>query len=163
MLIICLRQMRSVTVAGSEGSGKSTLVAVLSNGKNGHPILDSGYGSARMMTLRHKHEIESGKTSSLGHHTIAYDRDKRVLNYAGIAPLLPSEIAESADCVRTPLTKFICAGTCIQTNLLDFFWHAISQSELFSDLSLNIYTKTSRSRLIFQIVRSSKRRILWKS
>ena len=86
-------------VAGAEASGKSTLVAMLSNGHDGKPLLDNGHGSARLMTLKHKHEIESGKTSSLGHHSVAYARNGSVLNYAGIAPLLPSEIAAAATSV----------------------------------------------------------------
>lgn len=46
-------------------SGKSTLVAVLTNGADGRPLLDNGRGSARMAVFRHKHEIESGRTSSI--------------------------------------------------------------------------------------------------
>jgi GTPase len=46
-------------------SGKSTLVAVLTNGSDGAPLLDNGRGSARMAVFRHKHEIESGRTSSI--------------------------------------------------------------------------------------------------
>lgn len=52
-------------VAGSMDSGKSTLVAVLTNGADGRPLLDNGRGSARMAVFRHKHEIESGRTSSI--------------------------------------------------------------------------------------------------
>lgn len=46
-------------------SGKSTLVAVLTHGADGRPLLDNGRGSARMAVFRHKHEIESGRTSSI--------------------------------------------------------------------------------------------------
>jgi hypothetical protein len=52
-------------VAGSMDSGKSTLVAVLTHGADGRPLLDNGRGSARMAVFRHKHEIESGRTSSI--------------------------------------------------------------------------------------------------
>lgn len=55
--------MRAVT--GAVESGKSTLVAILTNGARGRPILDNGRGSARMAVFRHKHEIESGRTSSI--------------------------------------------------------------------------------------------------
>lgn len=47
-------------VAGAVESGKSTLIAVLTDGARGRPILDNGRGSARMAVFRHKHEIESG-------------------------------------------------------------------------------------------------------
>ena len=83
-------------VAGSVDSGKSTLVAVLTNGRQGRPLLDNGQGSARMSVFKHKHEIESGRTSSLSHHMLAYDSDHRVLNYADVAPMMPSEIAAAA-------------------------------------------------------------------
>lgn len=77
-------------------SGKSTLVAVLTNGARGRPILDNGRGSARMAVFRHKHEIESGRTSSISQQMVGYDEDGRVLNYSGVAPLTPAEIATSA-------------------------------------------------------------------
>ena len=54
-----------VAVSGGVDSGKSSLVAVLSHGSNGAPALDNGRGSARMSVLKHKHELESGRTSSI--------------------------------------------------------------------------------------------------
>lgn len=74
-----------VAVAGCVDSGKSTLVAVLTNGANGGPTLDSGRGSARVAVLRHKHELESGRTSSVSQHLLGYDAQGRVLNYSGAA------------------------------------------------------------------------------
>ena len=52
-------------------SGKSSLVAVLTHGSNGRPLLDNGRGSARMSVLRHKHELESGRTSSISQQVSA--------------------------------------------------------------------------------------------
>ncbi len=49
-----------ITMLGSEGAGKSTLVGVLISGKN-----DNGSGSARTNVFRHKHEILDGRTSSI--------------------------------------------------------------------------------------------------
>lgn len=98
-------------------SGKSTLVAVLTNGQKGRPLLDNGQGSARMNVFKHKHEIESGRTSSLSHHMLAYDGEHGVLNYAGVAPMMPSEIATAASKVPEPacmqhthacVTSFAC-------------------------------------------------------
>lgn len=60
-------------VAGSVDSGKSTLVAVLTHGAGGRPLLDNGHGSARMAVFRHKHEVESGRTSSISQQTLGYD------------------------------------------------------------------------------------------
>ena len=77
-------------------SGKSTLIAVLTNGAQGRPLLDNGRGSARMSVFQHKHEIESGRTSSISQHITGYDADGRVLNYSGVAALTQAEIASSA-------------------------------------------------------------------
>lgn len=62
-----------IAVTGGVDSGKSTLVAVLSHGARGEPSLDNGRGSARMSVFRHKHEIETGRTSSISHTLLAYD------------------------------------------------------------------------------------------
>jgi hypothetical protein len=62
-------------VAGSVDSGKSTLVACLTHGAAGLPLLDNGHGSARMAVFRHKHEIESGRTSSLSQQLLGYAAD----------------------------------------------------------------------------------------
>lgn len=97
----------AAAVAGSVDSGKSTLVAVLTHGQKGRPLLDDGHGSARMSVLKHKHEIVTGRTSSLSHHTLAYDRDAGVLNYAGVAPMMPLEIAAAATKVVPQLVKAI--------------------------------------------------------
>jgi len=48
-------------VVGNVDSGKSTTLGVLSRG-----ALDDGRGKARVGLFRHKHEIESGRTSSVG-------------------------------------------------------------------------------------------------
>jgi elongation factor 1-alpha len=49
-----------ITMLGSEGAGKSTLVGVLISGK-----IDDGKGSARTNVFRHKHEVMDGRTSSI--------------------------------------------------------------------------------------------------
>lgn len=48
-------------VVGNVDSGKSTTLGVLTRGG-----LDDGRGKARVVLFRHKHEIESGRTSSVG-------------------------------------------------------------------------------------------------
>ena len=48
-----------VAVVGNVDAGKSTLLGVLT-----HNCLDNGRGAARQKLFRHKHEIESGRTSS---------------------------------------------------------------------------------------------------
>ncbi|MCG3252821.1 MAG: hypothetical protein KAX09_03165, partial [Candidatus Heimdallarchaeota archaeon] len=57
-----------IAVAGNVDSGKSTLVGVLTQGK-----LDNGRGLARVNVFRHKHEIETGRTSSISQQILGYD------------------------------------------------------------------------------------------
>jgi GTPase len=49
-------------------AGKSTMLGVLVKGG-----LDDGRGKARVNLFRHKHEIESGRTSSVGMEIMGYD------------------------------------------------------------------------------------------
>ncbi|KAI8611271.1 P-loop containing nucleoside triphosphate hydrolase protein [Chytriomyces sp. MP71] len=55
-----LNELR-VAVVGNVDAGKSTLLGVLT--KN---VLDDGRGKARVNLFKHKHEIETGRTSSVG-------------------------------------------------------------------------------------------------
>lgn len=50
-----------VAVVGNVDAGKSTLLGVLTHGE-----LDNGRGLSRQKLFRHKHEMESGRTSSVG-------------------------------------------------------------------------------------------------
>lgn len=50
-----------VAVVGNVDAGKSTLLGVLTHGE-----LDNGRGYSRQRLFRHKHEMESGRTSSVG-------------------------------------------------------------------------------------------------
>ncbi|KXZ52069.1 hypothetical protein GPECTOR_10g1092 [Gonium pectorale] len=92
-----------IAVAGSVDAGKSTLVAVLTHGSDGRPMLDNGRGLARMNVFRHKHEMQSGRTSSICHQLLGYDREGRVINYATPAAtaLTPAEVTSSAAKVLT--------------------------------------------------------------
>ncbi|WIA18385.1 hypothetical protein OEZ85_009847 [Tetradesmus obliquus] len=90
-----------VAVAGSMDSGKSTLVAVLTHGSDGRPLLDNCRGSARMAVFRHKHEIESGRTSSISQQVLGYDGEGRVLNYVGVSAPTPADITGAAARVLT--------------------------------------------------------------
>lgn len=49
-------------------AGKSTMLGVLVKGG-----LDDGRGKARVNLFRHKHEVESGRTSSVGMEIMGYD------------------------------------------------------------------------------------------
>ncbi|OZJ05298.1 hypothetical protein BZG36_01945 [Bifiguratus adelaidae] len=57
-----------VAVVGNVDAGKSTLLGVLT--KN---VLDDGRGKARVNLFRHKHEVQSGRTSSVGMEILGFD------------------------------------------------------------------------------------------
>lgn len=77
-------------------AGKSTLIACLTNGDDGEPFLDNGQGSARTNILKHKHEIETGHTSTVSKHFLGYKADGCVLNYSGLSAMTPAEIGIAA-------------------------------------------------------------------
>ncbi|PWV00253.1 putative GTP-binding elongation factor Tu family [Trypanosoma cruzi] len=57
-----------VAFCGTAGSGKSTLIGVLLTG-----YLDDGMGSARQLLFNHKHEVSTGKTTSIVARAIPID------------------------------------------------------------------------------------------
>lgn len=64
-----------VAVVGNVDAGKSTLLGVLTHGE-----LDNGRGHARQRLFRHKHELESGRTSSVGNDILGFDSLGNVVN-----------------------------------------------------------------------------------
>jgi len=64
-----------VAVVGNVDAGKSTLLGVLTHGE-----LDNGRGFARQKLFRHKHEAESGRTSSVGNDILGFDSKGEVMN-----------------------------------------------------------------------------------
>lgn len=62
-----------VAVVGNVDAGKSTLLGVLTHGE-----LDNGRGFARQKLFRHKHEMESGRTSSVGNDILGFDKEGQV-------------------------------------------------------------------------------------
>ncbi|SNX86673.1 probable GTP-binding protein 1 [Melanopsichium pennsylvanicum] len=68
-----------IAVIGNVDAGKSTMLGVLTKGG-----LDDGRGKARVNLFRHKHEVESGRTSSVGMEIMGFDsKGKPVHNAAG--------------------------------------------------------------------------------
>lgn len=55
-------------MVGNVDAGKSTLLGVLTHGE-----LDNGRGMARQKLFRHKHEVETGRTSSVGNDILGFD------------------------------------------------------------------------------------------
>ncbi|XP_029650113.1 GTP-binding protein 1 isoform X2 [Octopus sinensis] len=64
-----------VAVVGNVDAGKSTLLGVLTHGE-----LDNGRGIARQKLFRHKHEMVSGRTSSVGNDILGFDVAGNVVN-----------------------------------------------------------------------------------
>lgn len=67
--------LHRVAVVGNVDAGKSTLLGVLTHGE-----LDNGRGTARQRLFRHKHEMESGRTSSVGNDILGFNQEGRVVN-----------------------------------------------------------------------------------
>ncbi|CAF0835047.1 unnamed protein product [Didymodactylos carnosus] len=64
-----------IAVVGNVDAGKSTLLGVLTHG-----VLDDGRGMARMKLFRHKHEMETGRTSSVGNDILGFDAKGNIVN-----------------------------------------------------------------------------------
>ena len=62
-------------MVGNVDAGKSTLLGVLTHGE-----LDNGRGFARQKLFRHKHEMETGRTSSVGNDILGFDSCGEVVN-----------------------------------------------------------------------------------
>nr|VZI38766.1 unnamed protein product [Spirometra erinaceieuropaei] len=85
-----------VAVVGNVDAGKSTMLGVLTHGE-----LDNGRGLARLRLFRHKHEIESGRTSSVSNDILGFDADGVVVNKPVHGKLDWSQICQNAAKVIT--------------------------------------------------------------
>lgn len=69
-----------ITLTGPTMSGKSSLLGTLTTS-----TLDNGRGTSRLSMLKHRHEINSGVTSSVNQELLGYselpDREVGILNY----------------------------------------------------------------------------------
>lgn len=66
------RRMVKIAFLGESEVGKSTLIGVLASG-----VLDNGQGSMRLSLLRHRHEVISGRTSSLSVEFLPFDGETK--------------------------------------------------------------------------------------
>lgn len=64
-----------IGVAGNVDAGKSTTIGTLTYG-----ILDDGRGKARVNVFNHRHEIDTGRTSSISSQILGYDLNGEVVN-----------------------------------------------------------------------------------
>eukprot|EP01060_Flectonema_neradi_P015507 TRINITY_DN2211_c0_g1_i1.p1 TRINITY_DN2211_c0_g1~~TRINITY_DN2211_c0_g1_i1.p1 ORF type:complete len:804 (+),score=150.54 TRINITY_DN2211_c0_g1_i1:79-2490(+) len=65
-----------IAICGNVDSGKSTLVGVLTRG-----MWDDGRGAVRAKVFNHKHEQESGRTSSVSEQFLGFDANGNTVNY----------------------------------------------------------------------------------
>ena len=64
-----------VAFCGAVDAGKSTLISVLVEGEP-----DDGCGTARQSVFRHKHELQTGRTSCLSVHLLGFSLSGRVIH-----------------------------------------------------------------------------------
>jgi len=69
-----------VACVGNVDSGKSTILGVLMTN-----CLDNGRGSARLNIFNFKHEMKSGRTSSIAQHILGFDEKGTVVNYDALS------------------------------------------------------------------------------
>lgn len=81
-----------VAVAGNVDSGKSTLIGVLT----GCGALDNGRGRARSQVFTHKHEMETGRTSSVSQQIMGFSASGAVVNYTGVRSLTWADVVARA-------------------------------------------------------------------
>lgn len=84
------REVR-IAVIGNVDTGKTTLLGVLSKGG-----LDNGRGKARSNIFKHKHEIDSGRTSDIGREILGFDSEGKILNYSSARTPSWNEICEQS-------------------------------------------------------------------
>lgn len=100
-----------IAVVGNVDAGKSTMLGVLVKGG-----LDDGRGKARVNLFRHKHEVESGRTSSVGMEIMGFDTKGHVVASAVPGRKLSwEEIGKQSVCACGILT---CHRSITDTNLL---------------------------------------------
>ncbi|KAJ1675995.1 hypothetical protein EV182_000165 [Spiromyces aspiralis] len=77
-----------VALLGDHLAGKSSLVGHLLYGE-----ADNGRGKCRLYSLRHRHEIESGETSSISRCVVGFDARSSLVNHASQQRMSVDEMA----------------------------------------------------------------------
>jgi GTPase len=85
-----------VAMLGGADAGKSTFLSVLCYGDK-----DDGNGTARLNLLRHRHEIETGRSSSISRQIIGFTSSGDVINYATTNVSTWEQICENATRIVT--------------------------------------------------------------
>ena len=83
-----------IAVLGNVDVGKSTTISVLT-----HDEMDNGQGKARLNLLRHIHEIQSGRTSSISNEIMGFNNMGEVQNFGNCRSA--EEICENSSKILT--------------------------------------------------------------
>ncbi|WFD29159.1 hypothetical protein MSPP1_000164 [Malassezia sp. CBS 17886] len=102
-------EVRIATV-GNVDAGKSTLLGVLTKG-----VLDDGRGRARVDLFRHKHEAETGRTSSVGTEVMGFFADGR--------SVVDIHAAHGTAPARKPVWEHVCRSTAKVVSFIDLAGH----------------------------------------
>lgn len=85
----------TIATIGNVDSGKSTLIGTLISGQ-----LDDGDGKNAVLVARYRHEIESGRTSSISTKILGFDSKGSILNYNKPTPDQIEVAKKSAKLIR---------------------------------------------------------------
>lgn len=81
-----------IAMIGNVDSGKSTLIGVLTNS-----TLDDGRGAARSLVMKHRHELENGRTSAVTVEIMGYNGEEQVCSMARNHAQRWAEVVEKSD------------------------------------------------------------------
>ena len=85
-----------ICVSGNVDSGKSTLIGVLTSGE-----LDNGRGKTRLNVFNHKHEIDSGRSSSVSLEIMGFNNNGDCVNNNKIKKMSWEEIVKASEKIIT--------------------------------------------------------------
>ena len=130
----------TIGVIGEEGTGKTTLIGVLINGR-----LDNGKGLARTNVFRHKHEILCGKTSSFSHQILGFDEKGELTNYGDLLTPSLSQILNKStkiinfyDMAGSSKTFNRTTLSTLSNEYLDYLLFVISAKEGITKITENL-------------------------
>jgi GTPase len=137
-----LQEIR-IGVGGNVDAGKSSFVGVITK-----QVLDNGRGYARSLIMRYKHEIESGRTSSIAQHYIQLpNKIIELVDLAGHEKYLKTTISGISGCMLDYIAIIINANTgiqqCTREHMNIVFTMKIPMFVVFTKIDIcpkNIYT-----------------------
>jgi small GTP-binding protein len=94
-----------VAVVGNVDAGKSSLIGTLTTGQ-----LDNGNGSSRRLITVHKHELESGRTSTISTHLLGYSNLEPIATHDSSGKHVVCTTANVAEKAETLVTLVDLAG-----------------------------------------------------